>query len=253
MASEITCPEKAEIDPQTGQVKTLVLLHGLFGRVTNWEVTWDYFRDKYRLAAVDFDLYNPKAPYQSVRTLTDLTVAYMNEQGISRAAVFGNSLGGHVALNLALKHPERVVALVLTGSAGLVERGYSLVPSKPTRDYAKQRISEVFYDQSFCTQERLEEVHDVIQSNRNKLRIIKLARSSRSLNMFDHLPEISPPTLLVWGNQDEITPPDTAQTFLGRMPNAKICCIEACGHAPNIEKPHELNVAAEAFLKEIGY
>src|SRR3990167_4060496 len=253
MASEITCPDPSAIDPQTGQPKTLVLLHGLFGRITNWESTWTYFKDKYRITAVDFDLYNPKAPYQSVQSLTDLTLRFMDQHQIARCVLFGNSLGGHVVLNLALKYPERVAAMVLTGSAGLIERGDSAVPANPNLEYLSKRTKEVFYDQSLPTEKMLEEVHDVLQHNRNKLRLIKLARSSRMLNMLDHLSEIQCPTLLVWGKQDEITPPEIGTTFANKMPHAKLFFIDKCGHAPNIEKPEELNAASEDFLKEIGY
>lgn len=253
MLPEIAMPEAPSIDPRTGAPKTILLLHGLFGRVTNWESTWRYYSPRYRVGALDFDLYNPKAQFHNIDSLTKLTLKFMDRHQIESAAVFGNSLGGHVALKLALEHPDRVVALVLCGSAGLVERGYSQVPSAPTVEYAKQRISEVFYDQKFATEELFMEVYTVIQSTRNKLRIIKLARSSRNMNMLDHLPEIATPTLLVWGNQDGITPPEVGRTFAEKMPNAQICFIDECGHAPNIEKPDELNVAADRFLHDLGY
>jgi pimeloyl-ACP methyl ester carboxylesterase len=71
--------------------------------------------------------------------------------------------------------------------------------------------------------------------------------------MYDHLPEIDTPALLVWGNQDRITPPEVGRTFVERMPRARLFFIDQCGHAPNIEKPDELNAASEEFLKEIGY
>ncbi len=253
MASKINCPEAVQIDTNSGSPKTLVFLHGLFGKISNWESTWNFFKGKYRVGAVDFVLYDPKAPYQNIQSLTQLTLQFMDQHKITICVLFGNSLGGHVALNFALNYPERVAALVLTGSAGLIERNFSMLSVNPNREYVMQRIGEVFYDQSFSTEERVGEALDILQYNRNKLRLIKLTRSSRKLNMFDHLPELQPPTLLVWGRQDKITPPEIGKVFVDRIPHAKLFFIDNCGHAPNIEKPDELNLASEVFLKEIGY
>ncbi len=253
MASEINCSETVSTDTKSGQPKTLVFLHGLFGKVTNWESTRNFFKKKYRVGAVDFVLYDPKAPYQNVQSLTQSTLRFMDQHKIAICVLFGNSLGGHVALNLALNYPERVAALILTGSAGLIERNYSMIAVNPDREYIEQRIGEVFYDQSFSTDERVQEALDILQYNRNKLRLIKLTRSSRRLNMFEHLPEVKPPVLLVWGRQDMVTPLDIGKIFESRIPRAKLFVIDKCGHAPNIEKPDELNIAAEAFFKEIGY
>jgi pimeloyl-ACP methyl ester carboxylesterase len=253
MLPELHVPESVLRESDTGEPKTICLLHGLFGRVSNWDSTWRFFKDRYRMLALDFDLYDRNAPYHSISTLTGFTLDAMDRHGIGRLVAFGNSLGGQVALNLALHHPERVVALVLTGSAGLVERGYSQVPSRPNLAYARERVEQVFFDKKHATEELYMEVFEAIQSARNKLRFIKLARSSRALNMYDHLPEIDTPALLVWGNQDTVTPPEVGHTFANRMPNARLFFIDLCGHAPNIEQPDQLNVAAADFLQSIGY
>ena len=253
MALQVTVPAEPNIDEKTGEVKTIILLHGLFGSITNWESTSRFFSDKYKVAAVDFNLGDPAAPYHSIDSLTDMTVETMDRNGVQRAAVFGNSLGGHVALNLAYRFPERVTALVLTGSAGLVERSFGFMPPRPGREYLLMRIREVFCDQSFATEELAEEVYQILTSVRNKLRIIRIARSSRKLNMTELLPHLNVPTLLVWGKEDTITSPETAKVFAEKIPGAELIFLDECGHAPNIEKPEELNAAAEAFLNEIGY
>jgi pimeloyl-ACP methyl ester carboxylesterase len=134
-----------------------------------------------------------------------------------------------------------------------VDEGYDKAPRNPDAEYVRYKAKEIFYDRKFVSEDLIAWVLEILKSNRNKLRLLKVAHSSKRLNMADHLPKIKAPTLLVWGKQDQITPPEAGQTFAEKMPNARLLFIDKCGHAPNIEKPDELNAAAEDFLKEIGY
>jgi len=231
----------------------LVFLHGLLGHVTNWDSATEYFGKRRRLLPVSFRLYDTDSPYQNVESLTRAVLDDMRRAALDRAIVFGNSMGGQIALNIALRAPERTAALVLTGSAGLLERGFSnSMPLNPTPEYLRQRIMEVFHDPALATDELVREIHSLLQKNRNKLRLVKLARALKQQNLYDELPRVACPVLHIWGRNDQITPLRIARTFADRLPNARLKVLEECGHAPNIERPGDFNRLAEEFLCEIG-
>jgi pimeloyl-ACP methyl ester carboxylesterase len=238
---------------KTGR-RALLLLHGLMGDTGNWDATVEYFSDRYFAAAFAFKLYEEDAPYHSVATLSRGVLGEMDRLGVRSGVLFGNSMGGQIALNVALKHPDRVAGMVLCGSAGLFERNMaSEAPLNPTREYVRERVREVFYDERHVTDAVVDEVLGILQNIKNKLRLVKLARSLRAQNLYDHLPEINVPVLLIWGRQDAITPVEAARTFADRLPRARIHVLDECGHAPNIEQPDQFNRLAAAFLEEIGY
>jgi pimeloyl-ACP methyl ester carboxylesterase len=239
--------------PEQAQ-RALVLLHGLMGHVSNWDSLVEHFRTRYRVYPIDFDIFDPKAPYFTVESLTECVREKLNELGVGRTVVFGNSMGGQIAINFALTERERVDGLVLTGSAGLLERSLAKdAPLNPSREYMRERAKEVFYNPALVTDEIVEDLYRTLGSLHNKLRLVKLARSVREFDLHDLLPEVTAPTLLIWGRQDTITPVSVAQTFTDRLPNARLRVLDRCGHAPNIERPEEFNRLVEEFLAEIGY
>lgn len=236
------------------RTQTLVLLHGLMGHASNWAATVTHFQGRYRVLPLTFDTCGEDQPYHTLESLTEATCEAMDRHGVERAVLFGNSMGGQIALKVALTAPQRVAGLVLAGSAGLLERSLAdNPPLNPSRDYVRAKVREVFFDERHVTDERLDEIERMLCGVRNKLRLVKLARSLRACNLHAHLPEVAAPTLLVWGQQDTITPIDTAQVFAERLPNARLRVLDQCGHSPNIEWPDKFNRLAEEFLIEIGY
>ena len=239
--------------PRTA-TRALVLFHGFFGDVSNWSATVERFERRYRVLPIGFQLYKRDSPYHSVASLTRAACEEMDRLGLEEAVLFGNSMGGQVALNVALEQPHRVAGLVLTGSAGLMERNLAdHAPLDPPREYIRGKVEQVFFDPRHATDEIVDEVQGILRDNRNKLRLVKLARSVREFNLHDRLPAITAPTLLVWGKQDSITPVEVGEIFAQRLPRARMFVLDRCGHAPNIEQPEELNRLTEEFLAEIGY
>jgi 2-hydroxy-6-oxonona-2,4-dienedioate hydrolase len=168
---------------------------------------------------------------------------------VPSAIVVGNSLGGHVALDLALHAPERVRGLVLSGSSGLLERSFTRgVPHRPSTAFVREKMTEVFYDPAMVTAERVEEIRDRVSRRSCVLRVLRVSRSARRYNLEDRLGEIRCPTLLVWGTEDRVTPRDVAIRFLDRIPAATIRLVPECGHAPMLEHPEAFARAVDEFL-----
>jgi pimeloyl-ACP methyl ester carboxylesterase len=143
-----------------------------------------------------------------------------------------------VALRLALDHGERVSGLVLTGSSGLFERGFaSGVPHRPDRAWVRRKMQEVFFDPDLVTDGWVDDVHRMVTTPASALRILRLARDARRDNLEGRLGEIRIPTLLIWGLEDRITPPDVAERFRTLIPDAHLWHLSQCGHAPMLERP----------------
>jgi len=226
----------------------LLFLHGLFGKAADWKHPAEYFSRRWRVVAPELPVFDLPREQADVAGLAAYARELMDQQGIERVFAGGNSLGGHVALALALNHPERVSGLVLAGSSGLLERGHGRVPRRPTTEYLYDRIREVFYDPVHVTETLMEEVHQTVYDRHRIGRIYRVAASTKRNNLRDSLGEIQCPVLVVWGREDIITPPDMAEEFAHRLPDAELQFIDRCGHAVPIERPAEFNHLLETFL-----
>ena len=229
-------PEFRWLERGTGE--PVVLLHGLMGQMHHWDVVLDAVGAGYRLIAPTLPVFHPELREASVGALGRYVLRFLDALDIPRAVLGGNSLGGHVALRLALEHGERVSGLVLTGSSGLFERGFtSGVPHRPDRTWVRRKMEEVFFDPALVTDGWVEDVHRLVTTPASALRILRLARDARRDNLEERLGEIRVPTLLIWGLEDRITPPEVAERFRALIPDAHLWHLSKCGHTPMLERP----------------
>ncbi len=227
---------------------TLVLLHGLFGAVSNWDAVIPNLAKFSRVIALDFPLLAGARSEITVQALAVYTEAFLRVQELRDVTLCGNSLGGHVALRLALQAPELVRSLVLTGSSGLYEHEPARMPLRPDADFVRDQMHRVFHRDEFVTDEGIAEVVGIFSKRSKAFNIIQAARSAKLDNMQDCLGEIAPPTLLLWGEQDQVTPMDVARSFEDLLPQATLESVDRCGHAPMIEEPEWFADRVAAFL-----
>ena len=167
--------------------------------------------------------------------------------------MLGNSLGGHVALVHVLKHPERIKSLILTGSSGLFENGMGdSYPKRGDYEYIRKKTALTFYDPAVATKELVDEVYEIVNNRIKAIKIISLAKSAIRNNLGEELNQIKQPTLLVWGNDDTITPPFVGREFNKLIPNSELHFIDKCGHAPMMEVPDEFNRILHVFLQKLN-
>ena len=229
-------PEFRWLERGTGE--PVVLLHGLMGQMHHWDAVLDAIGDGYRAIAPTIPVFHPELREASVGALGRYVLRFLDALDIPRAVLGGNSLGGHVALRLALEHGERVSGLVLTGSSGLFERGFaSGVPHRPDRTWVRRKMEEVFFDPALVTDGWVEDVHRMVTTPASALRILRLARDARRDNLEERLGEIRVPTLLIWGLDDRITPPEVGERFRALIPDAHLWHLSQCGHTPMLERP----------------
>lgn len=238
---------------EEGQGEPLVLLHGLFGALSNFENLIEYFRQHNTVIVPLLPLFELDILHSTVGGLAKFVHRFLESRDLKNVHLLGNSLGGHVALVHVLKHPERIKSLILTGSSGLFENGMGdSYPKRGDYEYIKTKTELTFYDPKTATKELVDEVYGIINNRIKAIKIISLAKSAIRNNLGEELNQIKQPTLLIWGNNDNITPPFVAREFNKLIPNSELHFVDKCGHAPMMEVPDEFNIILHKFLKKLN-
>jgi pimeloyl-ACP methyl ester carboxylesterase len=236
---------------ERGNGEAVVLLHGLMGEMDHWEPVLQHLGGRYRAMAPLLPIFDPLLTEPSLAALADHVVRGLDGLGIERAVVGGNSLGGHVALTVALRWPARVSGVILTGSSGLFERGFTRnVPHVPTAEYVREKMEEIFYDPELVTLSWVEAVRRIVTTRASALRVVQFARAAKRDSLEARLPQVAAPTLLVWGKEDRITPVEVAERFQRLIPDTELTFITNCGHAPMLEHPAIFARIVEEWLGE---
>ena len=238
---------------EEGNGEPLVLLHGLFGALSNFQSLIEYFRNYYKVIVPMLPLLEMDILHTSVGGLAKFVNRFLESRQLKDVHLLGNSLGGHVGLVHILKHPERVKSLILTGSSGLFENGMGdSYPKRGDYEYIKRKTELTFYDPQMATKELVDEVYSITNNRLKVIKIIALAKSAIRNNLGEELNQIKQPTLLIWGNNDTITPPFVAREFNRLIPNSELYFVDKCGHAPMMEVPDEFNAILHKFLKKLN-
>jgi pimeloyl-ACP methyl ester carboxylesterase len=238
---------------EEGEGEPLVLLHGLFGALSNFKDLIEHFRHNYKVVVPMLPLFDLDILHTTVGGLAKYVHRFIEFRDYKGLHLLGNSLGGHVALVHVLKHPERIKSLILTGSSGLFENGMGdTYPRRGDYEYIKKKTEVTFYDPKTATKELVDEVFEITRNRLKVIKIIALAKSAIRHNLGEELNNIKQPTLLIWGNNDTITPPFVAREFQRLIPNSELHFIDKCGHAPMMEQPEEFNIILDKFLKKLN-
>ncbi|WKN33356.1 alpha/beta hydrolase [Porifericola rhodea] len=234
-----------------GEGEVMVLLHGLFGALSNWDDVVNKFSESYRVMIPLLPVYEKSSRKEGVIGLTRFLERFVDEMELNHMTIMGNSLGGHIALIYTINNQEKVDRLILTGSSGLFENSMGgSFPKRGSYAYIKERVEYTFYDPATVTKEYIDEVFETTTSISKCMAIVGIAKSAQRHNLANELHKIKVPTLLVWGLNDTITPPLVAHDFNRLIPNSKLRFIDKCCHAPMMENPEKFNAILEAFLEE---
>lgn len=237
---------------EIGEGEPLLLLHGLFGALSNFEHLIEYFKNTNKVVVPMLPLFDLDLLHTSVGGLQKFVKNFIEYKNYDHIHLLGNSLGGHVALVYILKNPARVKSLILTGSSGLFESGMGdSYPKRGDKEYIRKKTRLTFYDPAMATDELVDECFEITNNRFKVIKIIALAKSAIRNNLGQELNQIKQPTCLIWGNNDTITPPFVGKEFNKLIPNSELHFIDKCGHAPMMEVPVEFNKILNGFLTKL--
>lgn len=238
---------------EEGEGEPLILLHGLFGALSNFGDLINYFKNHNKVVVPILPLLDMDLLHTSVGGLQKFVNKFLEYHDYQNVHLLGNSLGGHVAILHVLKQPERIKSLILTGSSGLFENGMGdTYPKRGDYDYIKKKTELTFYDPKIASKELVDEVYEIVNNRLKAIKIIALAKSAIRNNLGEDINQIKQPTLLIWGNNDAITPPFVGREFHRLIPNSELHFIDKCGHAPMMEVPEDFNRILHKFLTKLN-
>jgi pimeloyl-ACP methyl ester carboxylesterase len=238
---------------EEGQGEPIILLHGLFGALSNFKEVLEHFSRRYTVYIPMLPIYTLPVLNTNVKSIASFLHDFIRFKGLTRVNLLGNSLGGHVALVYVKEHPEMVRSLVLTGSSGLYENAFGAsFPRREDKEFIRKKVELTFFDPVHATDELVEECYTIVNDRNKLLRILAIAKSAIRHNMAKDLGSMTLPVCLIWGKNDTITPPEVADEFNRLLPNSDLFWINNCGHAPMMEHPGEFISILDAWLNQRG-
>lgn len=234
---------------EEGNGEAIVLLHGLFGALSNFNELINYFSSKYKVSIPLLPLYDLELDQTTVTGMVDYVDEFIEFKKYDKIHLIGNSLGGHIAQIYYLRKPEKVKTMTLTGSSGLFENSLGdTYPRKSDYEYVKKKTEATFFDSQLATKELTDEVFEIVNNRAKVIRLVSMAKSALRHNLRDEISKMNLPVCLIWGKEDTITPAFVADEFHKLLPDSELHLIAKCCHAPMMEQPEKFNEILESFL-----
>ena len=240
-----------------GAGPTVILLHGLADDVGVWGAVMPALAAKHRVIALDqvgFGRSDKPLLNYRVSTFVDFLDGFLNELKIKRASLVGNSLGGWVAADFALKHPDRIERLVLSDAAGYAALAKTMDPRALNALHLASREDIRYLGPLTFRDKRFYEDVDLAFKQRvaagDSYTVSQLLDSMRrGENVLDgRLGAMEKPTLILWGRDDKLIPVNFAARFNKEINASRLRIIDGCGHMPHVECPEKFNDALLQFL-----
>ncbi|GLY22928.1 alpha/beta fold hydrolase [Micromonospora sp. NBRC 101691] len=259
-----------------GSGPPVVLLHGISRSLEDWTEQHDRLRDRFRVHSLDLPGYGHSAPLSVPHTLpalADAVAGFCDAVGITGPAhLAGNSLGGAVAMQLAVRDPARVASLVLVNSAGfgrevalalriLAIRPLGRVLLRPNRLTARRVTRSLFHDPVHATEARVAHTLALAREPHAARVMLETLRSLGGLRgvhpqwraaLLDAVAALPLPVLVTWGDRDLILPVTHLTAARARLPHARTHLFSGCGHLPQVECAEEFSRVVTDFWATPG-
>ncbi|MBU2922122.1 alpha/beta hydrolase [Winogradskyella psychrotolerans] len=240
---------------EVGEGTPIIVLHGLMGGLSNFDAVTKHFSSKgYKVIIPELPIYTMSLLKTNVKSFANYLKAFIEFKGLNDVILLGNSLGGHIGLYYTKLNPEKVRALIITGSSGLYESamggGYT---KRSDYEVIKKKAQDVFYDPAVATKDIVDEVYETVNDRNKLIKTLAIAKSAIRHNMAKDLPKMETPICIIWGKNDTVTPPEVAEEFHELLPDSELHWIDKCGHAAMMEHPEEFNTILNAWLEKRGF
>ena len=256
----------------SGSGEPMVLLHGIGRSLDDWDEQHTLLTEQYRVVSLDlpgFGWSDPLRSRASLQGMSDAVLAFLDALGIDEPVhLVGNSLGGAVAMQVAVDRPQRVADLVLVDAAGfgsevatalriLGIRPLGRYLMRPSRSAAIDTLKGCFRDRSFITPERIESTLALACRPHGATTMLQLLRELGTVRgirpawrreLLTRLAPLRIPTLVIWGEKDLILPASHLDAARGVLPHSTFRLFPETGHFPQIERADEFAAAVSDFL-----
>lgn len=245
----------------------LVLIHGTSSSLNTWDSLISYLPSNKRIIRLDMPAFgltgpSPENKY-SYRFYSEFLNAFLNELNVKQCIIAGNSLGGGIAWHFALDYPQKVSKLILIDASGypkINEKGSlgfkiasipilnNLLLYVTPKSLVKKSLETVFVDQSLITEERITRYHELLLAEGNRKAALSIFK-----NKFDQqtnrIKDIQQPTLIIFGEKDQLINSDNAYLFQKDIKNSKAVILKNIGHVPMEEAPKATAELINEFIR----
>lgn len=244
--------------------KAVVMIHGVASSLHTWEDWAQALDDEFRV--IRFDLPgsglsppDPTEDYTDTRTVA-LLAELMDESGLERAALVGNSLGGRIAWTFAAAHPERVERLVLLapdgfasppfeyGKATEIPGVFDLMEYVLPRFMLRSNLEVAYAEPAKLDEATLTRYHDLLRAPGGRGALLERFRQTILVDPEPRLATIDVPVLLLWGEEDGMIPVTNAADYERTLPDTTLVRLPGVGHVPMEEAPEVSLMPVRAFL-----
>ncbi len=234
-----------------GRGPLIVFLHGIGGNRSHWNSQMEFFCGRFRVAAWDARGYGQSEDYTGPLCFEDFSadlLRVLDHLREAKAHIVGLSMGGRIARNFALQHPERVRTLTLANTSP----GFDALSSEEVERFVEERRNRTprTTEQLLGSRAHADAARALAASFEalRKDSYIKTLEASVAQDRAAPLEEIAVPTLVIAGEEDRVYPPALARRMAQRIPGAELVTLEGCGHLSNLEQPERFNAALLDFL-----
>jgi pimeloyl-ACP methyl ester carboxylesterase len=259
----------AEMGPESG--KALLLVHGLSGAWQNWLENIPHFAQEHRVVALDLPGFgqSPMPDWEiSIEAYGRLIHEFCDALGINRCTIVANSMGGFISAEAAIEHPDRFEKLVLVSAAGISHVRMKRQPAEVAtrmgiatapltmrlfdRGLRRPGLRRALFAGLFHAPQllRTELLYEFFHNGTGKPGVLPAVRGLIGYDILDRLEDVEVPTLIVWGRNDHIVPPNDALGNGRRLRNSRTVIFDKTGHVPMAERPVRFNRVLETFLAE---
>ena len=244
----------------------MILLHGFGSSLETWQPWAQALSDRYRVVRLDLPgcgLSDPDSTgdYSDSRTLAILR-HLMEQLEIQNAVFVGNSMGGRIAWRFAAAYPEQVSELILISPDGFASPGfaYGKPPQVPTalklmkyflpKAFIRPNLAAAYADPTRLSDATIDRYYDLLLATGNRAAMIDRMQQTVLVDPVPLLRQIHAPTLLLWGEQDQLIRFSNSADYLRALPNARLVSFPHLGHVPHEEAPVESLQPLESFLAQ---
>jgi pimeloyl-ACP methyl ester carboxylesterase len=260
-----------------GDGPPILLIHGYGDTADGWRRVAPGLLKDHRVVALDMPPFGRSDSPPAGKLLDfygEFFPAFMDELDLDRATVIGHSLGGAVALRLAVENPDRVERLGLVAPAGLgnappwwwhaltaraLWQGALAIPSPLTTPLVRQGLKSFLSLRLFADPSRLgSEIRHLVDMHGTRQDLGKLLAAGHACidsytgRLLEESAKLEIPLWMLWGRQDGLVPSMHARAFARMHPDAKVHVLDDCGHYPHIELPQRFNSLLRRWLDETG-
>ncbi len=264
----------AYVDEGTGD-QTIIFVHGLGSYLPAWEKNIEGLKSNYRCIAIDLPGYGKSSKAIHSGTMefyADAIKSFMDKLGLQKAVIAGHSMGGQIAVVMALKYPDYVDKLVLVSPAGIetftegqkewfrnvmTVAGVKNTPVQQIRANLTANFYNLPEDAEFMITDRIA-MRDAEYFDNYCYTVVQSVNGMVDQPVYDFLPDIKQKTLILFGENDNLIPnpylnpgftSDIGKVAEERIPDSKLIVVPSCGHFVQFEKAEVFNNAVRDFLK----